>query len=331
MSESVIIKNSGAGKGLVVGIDDEMSGKVNMNPAVEVVSNGLGSGINIMIINSETLGADKNTEPGIEVTHAGMGNAGLFKTINILDTLATVDILNSGKGNGLHIESSGTVSEVGTALHVEQSGASGVSTGGRTAHFDSQLASTSADAAVLITSNATSTSHTPLKVVPATSTMKAADFEGDVDIASDLTVGTSFFVPTATVAHLTVTTSITAPAKAFKIDHPLDPENKMLIHNSIESNERVNIYSGNVKTDADGFAIVTFPEYMSALNADFRYQLTVMDKSFARAVIWEEYNEELNQFVIRTDEPGIRVSWQLTGERIDQWSLDNPLNVEVDK
>ena len=68
---------------------------------------------------------------------------------------------------------------------------------------------------------------------------------------------------------------------------------------------------------------------MSALNSDFKYQLTIVDKSFARAVIWEPMNAETNSFVIRTDSPEITVSWQLTGTRKDQWALDNPMEVEV--
>ncbi len=51
---------------------------------------------------------------------------------------------------------------------------------------------------------------------------------------------------TATIDRLKVTTNITVPAKAFKIDHPLESEDKFLYRNSIESNERINIYSDNI-------------------------------------------------------------------------------------
>lgn len=40
--------------------------------------------------------------------------------------------------------------------------------------------------------------------------------------------------------------------KNFKIDHLLDPANKFLVHASVESSELMNIYSGNVITDAQG-------------------------------------------------------------------------------
>ena len=68
--------------------------------------------------------------------------------------------------------------------------------------------------------------------------------------------------------------------KAFTIDHPLDPENKMLRHFAVESNEVLNSYSGNATTDASGKVVVKLPDYFEAINKDFRYQLTVIG-SFA--------------------------------------------------
>jgi hypothetical protein len=47
----------------------------------------------------------------------------------------------------------------------------------------------------------------------------------------------------------------------FKIDHPLDPENKYLSHSFVESPDMMNIYNGNVVTDASGYATVTLPDY----------------------------------------------------------------------
>jgi hypothetical protein len=68
----------------------------------------------------------------------------------------------------------------------------------------------------------------------------------------------------------------TTGSKNFIIDHPLDPENKILRHASIESNEVLNQYSGNITTDASGLATVTLPNYFETLNKDFRYQLTAI-------------------------------------------------------
>jgi hypothetical protein len=38
-----------------------------------------------------------------------------------------------------------------------------------------------------------------------------------------------------------------------------------------------------------------------------------------------------NQFVIQTDQGGVKVSWQVTGIRKDPWAEANRLQVEVDK
>ena len=73
----------------------------------------------------------------------------------------------------------------------------------------------------------------------------------------------------------------------FKIDHPLDPANKYLSHSFVESPDMMNIYNGNVVTDANGEAVVELPDYFEALNRDPRYQLTVIG-SFADAQIARE-------------------------------------------
>ena len=49
----------------------------------------------------------------------------------------------------------------------------------------------------------------------------------------------------------------------------------------------MNIYNGNVITDANGEAVVALPEWFEALNRDFRYQLTVIGQ-FAQAIVAEK-------------------------------------------
>src|SRR5262249_7385171 len=110
-------------------------------------------------------------------------------------------------------------------------------------------------------------------------------------------------------------------SKNFKIDHPLDPANKYLIHSCVESPEGKNIYDGNVTTDSNGDAIVTLPNYFQALNRDFRYQLTVIGQ-FAQAIVAKEIKE--NHFAIRTDKPNVKVSWQVTGIRQDAYMQAHP-------
>jgi hypothetical protein len=122
---------------------------------------------------------------------------------------------------------------------------------------------------------------------------------------------------------------ITTPtAKGFKIDHPLEPANKHLYHWCVESPDIMNIYNGNVMTDADGRASVLLPDYFEALNRDFRYQLTVIGKA-ALAMIEREI--ENNTFTIRTDKPNVKVSWLVTGMRQDTAVLASHLPVEEEK
>jgi hypothetical protein len=135
----------------------------------------------------------------------------------------------------------------------------------------------------------------------------AGDFEGDVEVRKNLVV---------------------SGIKAFHIDHPLDPANKYLNHASIESSEVLNMYSGNITTDLGGMAMVTLPDYFSALNGDCRYQLTVVGQ-FAQAIVAREI--ENNSFVIKTDKPSVKVSWQVTGVRQDAWVKHHPLQVEERK
>ncbi|HOP22599.1 MAG TPA: hypothetical protein PK055_06445 [Gammaproteobacteria bacterium] len=122
--------------------------------------------------------------------------------------------------------------------------------------------------------------------------------------------------------------SLSKGGGSFKIDHPLDPENKYLYHSFVESPDMMNIYNGNVITDKNGEAWVEMPEWFEALNMEFRYQLTVIG-SFDRAMIAEELTD--NRFLIRTESGNVKVSWQITGVRHDAWAEKNRIPVEKDK
>jgi len=120
-------------------------------------------------------------------------------------------------------------------------------------------------------------------------------------------------------------TTGTFGTKPFMIDHPLDPTNKFLRHSSIESNDMMNLYNGNITTDANGYATVEMPDYFEALNENFKYQLTVIG-TFAQAIIKEEITN--NKFVIQTSQPNVKVSWQVSGVRHDAVAKKYPVIVE---
>lgn len=117
--------------------------------------------------------------------------------------------------------------------------------------------------------------------------------------------------------------------KTFKIDHPLDPENKYLLHTCVESSEMKNVYDGVAHLDEDGAALVELPEWFEALNEDFRYQLTAVGGSAPDLHVAEEISE--NRFKIAGGEEGMKACWQVTGTRKDRWAAANRFEVEQEK
>ena len=130
------------------------------------------------------------------------------------------------------------------------------------------------------------------------------------------------------LGNVNVNGNLSKSGGSFKIDHPLDPANKYLYHSFVESPDMMNIYNGNVVTDANGEAIVPLPEWFETLNRDFRYQLTVVGQ-FAQAIVASKVAN--NQFSIKTDKPNVEVSWQVTGIRQDPWANAHRIPVEEQK
>ena len=128
--------------------------------------------------------------------------------------------------------------------------------------------------------------------------------------------------------NLTVTGQMTKGSGSFKIDHPLDPANQYLSHSFVESPDMMNIYNGNVTTDARGLGIVVLPGYFEDLNGDFRYQLTVIGQ-FAQAIVAQEIHH--GRLVIRTSRPKVKVSWQVTGIRHDAYANAHRIPVTENK
>jgi hypothetical protein len=126
-----------------------------------------------------------------------------------------------------------------------------------------------------------------------------------------------------------VSGALSAGTKDFRIDHPLDPANKYLLHASVESNEMVNVYTGNADLDADGSATVELPNWFEAVNGDYRYQLTALGKPGPGLFIAQKISS--NRFTISGGSPGGEVSWQVTGVRRDPYARANPLVVEETK
>jgi hypothetical protein len=125
-----------------------------------------------------------------------------------------------------------------------------------------------------------------------------------------------------------VSGSLAKAGGSFLIDHPTDAANKYLYHSFVESPDMMNIYNGNIVTDAGGSAIVTMPDWFEALNRDFRYQLTVIGQ---QAQAWVASEVANRAFTIKTDKGNVKVSWQVTGIRQDAWANAHRIPLEVDK
>ncbi len=137
-------------------------------------------------------------------------------------------------------------------------------------------------------------------------TLMTIDTSGDVNIKGNLSKG----------------------GGSFKIDDPLDPANKYLYHSFVESPDMMNVYNGNITTNKAGLATVALPDYFEALNRDFRYQLTVIGQ-FAQAIVAKEVSK--GRFTIKTNRPGVKVSWQVTGIRQDAYANAHRIPTEVEK
>jgi hypothetical protein len=127
---------------------------------------------------------------------------------------------------------------------------------------------------------------------------------------------------------VSVTGTLSKGGGGFRIDHPLDPENKYLSHSFVESPEMLNVYRGTVTTDDSGEAAVPLAAYVEALNEHFTYHLTVLGE-VGVATVTQPVQE--NGFRIRSQRPGAEVCWLLLGVRRDPWAAAHRIPVEEDK
>ncbi|MBN1826711.1 MAG: hypothetical protein JW958_10620 [Candidatus Eisenbacteria bacterium] len=101
----------------------------------------------------------------------------------------------------------------------------------------------------------------------------------------------------------------------FLIDHPLDPENKLLRHSFTESPEHLLIYRGKMKLDGAGEGTVALPGYFEALakEEEAMVSLTAIGRPFLAGAEW---NARRNAFTV-TGPPGREVAWMVTASRDD--------------
>lgn len=101
------------------------------------------------------------------------------------------------------------------------------------------------------------------------------------------------------------------------IDHPLDPKNKLLRHNFVESPENLCVYRGKVKLDSDGKGMIKMPDYFIALTKadEATVNLTPIGEKWTRVVSYE-WNTDYSGFFVY-GEPDREVACTVYANRND--------------
>jgi hypothetical protein len=126
--------------------------------------------------------------------------------------------------------------------------------------------------------------------------------------------------------------TLTKTTDEFLIDHPADPENKILRHSVVESPEYLLIYKGRAHLDG-GAMTVELPGYFEALvHPDGREIVLTCVNGYTPLYLDGEITD--GRFTVRTVDGGVpdqEFSWVVYGTRNDAWAQQNPLVVEEDK
>jgi hypothetical protein len=254
------------------------------------------------VASSGTGVAGQTTSPGaygvyganLATTGTASGVYGITASTSGVGTLGTATAV-SGSTFGVY---GSTESPAGISVYGVASGGTGV------------LGNSASPTGVGVSANATG-GGTAL-VATATGSGSAGLFTGNVKITGNLSVSGT----------------VSKGGGSFRIDHPLDPEHKYLYHSFVESPDMMNIYNGVATLSPRGDAVVKLPDWFDALNRDFRYQLTCIG-GFAPVYIAREVSG--NQFTIGGGQPGMKVSWQVTGIRKDAFANEHRIPVEENK
>ena len=118
----------------------------------------------------------------------------------------------------------------------------------------------------------------------------------------------------------------------FVIDHPLDPENRILSHSFVESPERTNIYKGRAKL-VNGDVIIDLPSYFDALNHPEGREI-ILTCVNGWSPLYLDGEIKNNRFVVKTTKIGDlnqEFSWVIYGVRNDKYARENPIVVEQEK
>ncbi|MBN1339102.1 MAG: hypothetical protein JXA03_07255 [Bacteroidales bacterium] len=112
-----------------------------------------------------------------------------------------------------------------------------------------------------------------------------------------------------------ITGSLSKGGGSFLIDHPSDPENKLLRHNFVESPENLLIYRGKVQLDHTGTGHVVLPDYFADLTDEENASIhtTPVGRPFISGCEWEKGYVSFMVY----GEPNRSVFWEVLADRDD--------------
>jgi len=118
----------------------------------------------------------------------------------------------------------------------------------------------------------------------------------------------------------------------FLIDHPLDPQNKLLRHASVESPDVIDLYKGRGQL-VNGSAVIYLPDYFDALNKLEGREINLTPIN-GWSPLYLDGEISSNSFVVRTTPDGNQYqefSWVIMADRGDPYTVNNPIVVEEEK
>ena len=275
------------------------------------ITNGTGRAAEVQINNATSI------QPALITSHTGLGRAGNFQTSNAANTQPVIfaaTVSNSRAGNFQGSLTTATTQIVfadqlaNTAAATNAAAVWGQTAGVAGGVFLANLANSGS---VGVNGQATATGAFGSIGVVGISAAAAAGFPIGV-LGQAATPGSGVFANGDLDA---------SGFKAFTIDHPLDPQHKILKHFSIESNEVLNMYRGNVVLDGNGEATVELPDYFDAININFSYNLTAIG---SKADLYIKSEISNRRFEIAGGKPGQKVSWVVYADRNDEYARQNP-------
>jgi len=312
----------------------------NSSNVLSSIAYGSGKSAQFSIFNSS------NNSPAIDVSTSGLGEAGYFSINNSGNANpaiyaftngdgSTIKSFNTGNGNAGWFEINNDSNPV-SALFVKTNGTgdaiNSYTTGTGTAGYFLINYEWSENSALYASTNGIGNAvqglHTGYE-----------GYAGNFEIQNSSSTGNALHAKTNGSGYagyfegnLHVAGTLSKSAGSFVIDHPLDPENKVLRHSFAESPEMMNIYKGRAKLNG-GKAVIELPYYFDALNhpEGREINLTCINGWSPLFLEGEIKNNRLTVKTTKDGSPDQEFSWIVYAVRNDSYAKNHPIVVEEEK